>query len=82
MICGKQKCGEYNMLVCVRDRAHDGVCNYVVDHENDYPQNKPRVRLPLAVLPNKRVACCCTPTTCTCKKPVDKKRGSGKVVSK
>jgi len=37
-----------------------------------------RVRLPIAILPNKR-KCCCTPETCICKKPVDKGNGSGKV---
>jgi hypothetical protein len=28
-----------------------------------------QLKVPLAILPNKRVACCCTPTTCICKKP-------------
>ncbi len=41
-----------------------------------------KLRLPLAVLPNKRVACCCTPETCICKKPVDKKKGSDKLKGK
>jgi len=41
--------------------------------------SKKVVRLKLAILPDKRVKCCCTPETCICKKPVDKPSGSGKV---
>jgi hypothetical protein len=39
-LCKKKKCGEYNMLKCVRTAEHIGDCCFVVDHENDYPWNK------------------------------------------
>jgi len=38
--CKRSKCGEYNMLRCVMSAGHEGGCNFVVDHENDYPWNK------------------------------------------
>jgi hypothetical protein len=38
--CQLKKCGEYNMLKCVREEGHSGYCCWVVDHENDYPINK------------------------------------------
>jgi hypothetical protein len=37
--CGIQKCGEYNMLVCVREFNHSGDCCFIIDRENDYPRN-------------------------------------------
>lgn len=42
---------------------------------------KKLVRLPIAVLPDKRKDCCCTPETCICapKKKVDKPRKRDKV---
>ncbi len=39
-VCPRKKCGEFNMLKCVREAGHDGACNYVVDHENDYAIRK------------------------------------------
>lgn len=39
-VCNAKKCGEYNMLRCVRKMGHAGTHNYVIDHENDYPRNK------------------------------------------
>lgn len=39
-ICDSKKCGEYNMLHCVREKGHAGEHSYVVDHVNDYPHNK------------------------------------------
>lgn len=43
-----------------------------------------RFHLPIAVLPDKRKDCCCTPETCICapKKRLRKSKGSGKVKRK
>ena len=41
-LCPRKKCGEYNMLKCVRANGHDGECCFVVDFENDYEWNRAR----------------------------------------
>jgi hypothetical protein len=43
-VCGARKCGDYNMLKCVRENGHGGEHNYVVDRERDYPHNRRAVR--------------------------------------
>jgi hypothetical protein len=40
-ICNRLKCGEYNMLKCVAELGHEGDCNFVVDHKNDYKGSTP-----------------------------------------
>lgn len=39
-ICGKSKCGEFNMLKCFKIKGHEGECSFSVDRKNDYPWNK------------------------------------------
>jgi len=43
-VCPRKKCGEYNVLKCVRQDGHTGDCCFVGDHENDYPWNKAKKR--------------------------------------
>lgn len=38
--CNSAKCGEFNMLRCVREKGHAGDHNYAVDHKNDYPHRR------------------------------------------
>ena len=38
--CPRKKCGEYNMLRCCLEEGHSKDCVFVVDHANDYSQNK------------------------------------------
>lgn len=38
--CPRQRLGEFNMLKCCRAKDHKGDCNFVIDHDNDYPWNE------------------------------------------
>lgn len=49
LLCPRQKCGEFNMLRCCYEAGHRGECNFVVDHDNDYPWNKPKPKKPKKV---------------------------------